>query len=367
MNRMSGHIAHDMYSSLSGIQWYLEQEKKDNESRELIYASIDKINQLIEGVDNYANLSSTVFTSTSIKQLVGKRFISKLTRKLKTRNIAFNATPIDDNRVVMDIEKIQQAINYLTLKLCSLFKKSDDYPEINLLVQTCNSNLNIHIRCNAQKKLFKHMDSNFDDLLLINKGLSLFYAKAIVIMHGGIISLKISENNHTEFVISIPIDQSLQEMDSVVGDKLQIQKKNDLPKKNITQYRDIQGEILVVDSDIDIVLQWNDLINEIFNKQAITATTPEQLLDLPIRESNISTAIVDYRYDENALTGDSIVDHLHSNGVKHIHICSTSPENDSALNLLKNKKIKSIIPKPLTEEAINYIIQPYKSGKKSNK
>lgn len=156
--------------------------------------------------------------------------------------------------------------------------------------------------------------------------------------------------------LSEELDEHLQRMSSPQFQEMQLSQHEVIEKNPKIKPHLIDGEILVVDDDIGMILEWHKRIYDNLDKHVITATEPEYVLRMDIKASNISMAIVDHEYKGSTLNGFDVVRHLQQNGVQTIHLCTSMYNDDKLIGEAGKIGVTSIIPKPLPDDACERLL-----------
>jgi len=151
--------------------------------------------------------------------------------------------------------------------------------------------------------------------------------------------------------------ESLADEMSLLGMESKDQPLKEAPKlqnKLQTHHTDSNKNVLVIDDDHEIQTQWKILLNQ-KGFTYLGVDRGEELLEMDINYNNISTAIVDYEFENSSLTGFDIIEFLMRKKVGSIHLCTGLYQNESICEQARNYGVHSIIGKPLPEDVLKLI------------
>ena len=358
MGQISSQVAHDMRSPVTVIRGYLEGDRNSG-LREPAIRSINKLNRMADELLEYSKASKIELVTISLKNLIENTVRSEVQTAADKKgvkiiyNIEENATASIDayrigrvltNLITNAIQAVEEKIGGVRVAI----KSEDD----NLKIQVSDNGSGISKEC--QEKIF---DSFFTKNKVGGTGLGLSYCKNVIEAHGGTIEVESEVGKGTEFVITIPncistphtsyhmphaplVSQCNPEITTSFLEPET--PRNDIPASDT--------DILVVDDDIDMVLLWNEIIAKKYNKPALTAYSPEELMRSRMDYSRISKAIVDYQFEGSKLSGLDVVRFLKEQGVKVIHMCTGMYQDEELKSQAKELGVISIIPKPFSSD-----------------
>lgn len=151
-----------------------------------------------------------------------------------------------------------------------------------------------------------------------------------------------------ERLIKLAQDMSLKEKEEDLPEKKTIP-----PRQKLTTTRsNANKQVLVIDDDQEIQIIWKNLLLN-HGMAYLGVDRGESLLRMDIDYSKISTAIVDYEFEDSSLNGFDIVEYLRRKQVKSVHLCTGLYDNREIKELAKRHGVDSIIAKPLPEDISN--------------
>lgn len=108
-------------------------------------------------------------------------------------------------------------------------------------------------------------------------------------------------------------------------------------------------DILVIDDDDNIRFQFTQALAK-KGMRVIALEKGEDLLDHRIDFKNISTAVVDFQFENSSLDGFDIIEYLTLQKVKRIHLCTGQYDDPEVSKKAKDLGVTSIISKPVTDK-----------------
>lgn len=109
-----------------------------------------------------------------------------------------------------------------------------------------------------------------------------------------------------------------------------------------------QKGVLVIDDDSYVRHQFNERLGKKGIK-VIALEKGEDLLRHRLDYEKITSAIIDFNFDNSALDGFDIVEYLMSFHIKTIHLCTSQYDDPVIAKKAKALGVTSIISKPLNE------------------
>ena len=222
--------AHQMRTPLSGIKWSLDMIAKEMvgpinvKQKRILLKSYESNERMIALVNNLLNTeriesgkTKLELANTNIKNIIDN-VLYYIYPQATSRNITIDVSYGEKlPKVDVDQEKMREVIQNI---LENAVKYSNEGGVINLSTYTENEFLVISIKDNGigipenfKRELFSKFSrgSNAVKIKTEGSGLGLFVANEIVKMHRGTITFESKEGSGTNFFVSIPIKNNIQE------------------------------------------------------------------------------------------------------------------------------------------------------------
>ncbi|MFH1652490.1 MAG: cache domain-containing protein [Pseudomonadota bacterium] len=361
IGKISSHVAHDMRSPISTINWYLQKETPDEDAKKALKDSTYKLNRMADELLDYAKASKVEPVLTSVKSLVESTVNNEVQKFANERGVKLTFDISDDIVAKIDHYRMGRVlINLITNAIQAI----DDgvSGEVKITVKSEGDSLKITVADNGNGIEKESLDKIFDSFFTKGKvkgtGLGLSYCKNVIEAHGGTIAVESELGKGTIFLIEIPYALPLQGEGGqpLINDDDQAGRGWVSPSHAPLVSSSSTANILVVDDDIGMILQWNDLIQAQFKLQPITAKSPEEIMGMKLDFSTIKAAIVDYEFKGSPLTGLDIVRYLKEQGVKTIHMCTGKFDDEEFKAMANAAGITSIIPKPISLSSLESLV-----------
>jgi len=340
VNLMHSKMAHDMRSPISVLKSFVEVETRkshiDVEFSEAAQRSVKKLNRMADGLLDYAKAKKIVREVVYIDQIFDKGVKAEVIDVASDRGAEITVSISGGLCSNVDGHKIARVLTNMIQNALKAVNEGEGSVEV-AAYEDGGKDLYIILKdngCGIDAKDLPHIFENFFSTdRKKGTGLGLSYCKQVVEAHGGTIDVASEVGKGTTFTIRIP--------DCVVPEGQARAYLND-PQLKIDGRR-----FVLVDDDADIRMRWRNIVEQGGGKVVAEADSPEKATGDGLDLSCADVAIVDYSFEDSAMTGVDVIAHLKKMGIKEIHMCTGYADDEAVRRAALEAGADSVIKKTL--------------------
>lgn len=359
IGQTAAQIAHDIRSPLAVVMRYFNKagtgEGEDYFAAAL--RSVEKLNKMADDMMSYSKARNLLRRKVDFVPMIND-VISEASAHIRDSNVKLNHIVPDKLYVDVDPDKMGRVLTNLVIN--SIHACEGGGGEVCVEAASGQDGMLVLKVVDDGRGIEKErLPGIFDSVLVAEKakgaGLGLSYCKQVVEAHGGNISADSEPGRVTAFTIEIP-DCVASEEAAIERIAAEAQKGE---KRKVAKAASIQGPVLVVDDDVDILVQWRSILK---GYETLEFSDVKKLLYGKIDYSRINQAIVDYQFSGTSVDGLDVIRYLKGKGVDRIFLCTGFYSDEDIRRKALDLGVVTIIPKPIPDDVVGSIFLSSNQG-----
>ncbi|PIR26719.1 MAG: hypothetical protein COX62_03235 [Deltaproteobacteria bacterium CG_4_10_14_0_2_um_filter_43_8] len=341
--KIAQQVAHDIRSPLSSLKTFSEYfghlhlpDENYSDYYNLLGLSIKRLNGIVDGLleKNTKNVEASSYFSLYqvLDELVGEyenqEQFKKITfeKKYSEQAIFLSGNARKLQRCFGNI--IKNAIEAMNYNGAVIIRVTANCDMASVSIEDDGPGM-------SDEKLNRILQGGFSEGKADGHGIGMTVVKEAVTTHGGKLSASSQLEKGTTFLIELPLSKNL------VTRKQRI---NSSPQEVFTLSCQSTA-VLIVDDDENMREQWR-LILKKHGKEAVLCSSYEDCELILPSHLKMTTAIVDYHFENSEKNGLDVIEFLKENGFTHLSLCTAEYWKPSIQNLVKKFEV-GLCPKPL--------------------